>query len=210
MLMKIYDDPKAPNPRRVRIFLAEKGVKIDFEHVEFMQAEHKTAEFRGKNPVAQLPVLEMDDGRFLSETVSICRYFECLYPDPPLMGNPGDAAELAFIDMWQRRVEFNIFGPISNAFRHLHPAMVNFQAPQLSEWGKLSSKTAQDNLDWLDGELEKRPFIAGERFSIADITALVAVDFARLARIEALEGRSHLSRWHGAVSARPAIMKAAV
>ncbi len=194
----------------MRIFLAEKGIRVDFSHVEFMQAEHKTAEFRGKNPVAQLPVLELDDGRFLSETVSICRYFECLYPDPPLMGNPADAAELAFIDMWQRRVEFNIFGPISNTFRHLHPAMVNFQVPQLSEWGKLNSKTAQDNLDWLDSELATRPFIAGERFSIADITALVAVDFARPAQIEALAGRSCLSRWHSAVSSRPAIRKAAV
>jgi glutathione S-transferase len=207
--MKIFDDPKAPNPRRVRIFLAEKGIKMDFEHVEFMKAEHKTAKFLKKNPMAQLPVLEMDDGHYLSETVSICRYFESLFPDPPLMGQPGDAADIAFTDMWQRRMEFNIFAPIAACFRHLHPAMVAFQTPQIEEWGKTSARQAAQALDWLDTELDARSFIAGERFTIADITALVAVDFAKPARIDALAERANLSRWHEAVSARPGVLKEA-
>ena len=205
--MKIFDDPKAPNPRRGRLFLAEKGIKMDFEHVDYMKAEHKTAEFLKKNPMAQLPVLQLDDGRFLSETVSICRYFESLFPDPPLMGNRADAADLAFVDMWQRRMEFNVFAPIASCFRHLHPMMADFQTPQIEDWGKASAQSAGLALDWLDEELSGRSYIAGERFTIADITALVAVDFARPARINALDGRTHLSRWHEAVSARPGIRR---
>jgi len=200
--LKIYEDRQAPNPRRVRIFLAEKGIEMRFEQVEFMAAEHKTGDFKVKNPLQEVPVLELDDGTHLSETVAICRYFEGLYPDPPLLGQPGDALDLARTDMWQRRIEFKILAPVVAAFRHLHPAMAPFQVPQVREWGEANTETAGSMLDWLDQELANRPYMAGVRYSIADITALVAVDFARVAHIKPLEGRSHLARWHGAVSAR--------
>ena len=200
--LKIYEDRQAPNPRRVRIFLAEKGIDMRYEQVDFMAAEHKTNDFKHKNPLQELPVLELEDGSHLSETVAICRYFEGLYPDPPLFGLPGDAMDLARTDMWQRRMEFKILAPIATAFRHLHPAMEPFQVPQLTEWGKANTETALSMLDWLDSELENRPYIAGVRFSIADITAMVAIDFARVARIKPLEERNHLSQWYSAVSAR--------
>lgn len=200
--MKLYEDRAAPNPRRVRVFLAEKGITdIDIVPVGIANGGILTPEFRRRNPLAQVPVLELDDGSHLSDSMAICRYFEYLYPEPKLFGEPGlDAAR---VEMWNRRMEFEIFWPIANVFRHIHPFFKG-KHPQLPEFGEVSRERALTNLDWLDAELaDGRAFIAGERYTVADITALCGIDFGRISGIRAGDGRPHLLRWHTAVSARP-------
>lgn len=199
--MKIYEDRAAPNPRRVRVFLAEKGIAdVEFVPVGIADGGILTPEFRRRNPLAQVPVLELDDGSFLSDSMAICRYFEYLYPEPNLFGAPGlDAAR---VEMWNRRMEFEIFWPIANVFRHLHPFFKG-KHPQVPEFGEVSRAYALQRLDWLDAELaDGRPFIAGERYTVADITALCGIDFGRVSGIR-IDERPHLARWHAAVSGRP-------
>lgn len=198
--MKLYDSAMAPNPRRVRIFLAEKDLQVPTVQVDLGKAENRTPEFLAKNPLGGVPVLELDDGRFLSESVAICRYFEEQRPQPPLMGV--DATDRAFVEMWQRRMESEVFTLISQVFRNTH-AFFAGRIPQVPEYGEVCRKAALSRLAWLDGELAGRPFIAGERFSIADITALCGIDFGRVTGIRIDPAWKHLQRWHEAVSARP-------
>ncbi len=198
--MKLYDYAPAPNPRRVRIFLAEKGVEVPTVQVDIAKAEHRTPAFRAKNPLGRLPVLELDDGRCLSESVAICRYFEERYPEPPLMGR--DAEERPWIEMWSRRMEIEVLFSIAQTFRNTHEFFAR-RIPQVPDWGKVCRDVALRRLQWLDEELADRAFIAGDRFSIADITALVGVDFGRLCDIRIDPGQKNLQRWHEAVSSRP-------
>jgi glutathione S-transferase len=198
--MKIYDSQTAPNPRRVRIFLAEKGIAVPYEQVDIVKADNRSAAFRAKNPLGTLPVLELDDGTHIAESVAICRYFEELHPDPPLMGT--DARDCAVVEMWQRRMELELFGPITQVFRNSHPFFAG-RIPQVAEWGEVCSKAAEARLAWLDGVLAEREFIAGPRYTIADITALCGVDFGRVSKIRIQPEHTHLARWHAAVSARP-------
>lgn len=200
--MKIYEDRAAPNPRRVRIFLAEKGVTgIEFVPVPLAEDAQRRAEFLAKNPLGWVPVLALDDGRYLSETLAICRYFDHLHPDPPLLGLPG--ADAAFVEMWQRRMEFEIFWPIANVFRHTHPFFKG-RHPQVPAFGEVQRELTLKRLAWLDSELtDGRPFIAGERYTVADITALCGIDFGRVSGIRLTDEHPHLRRWHAAVSARP-------
>ena len=198
--MKIYDSRTAPNPRRVRIFLAEKGVAVPFEEVDIVKADNRSAEFRRRNPLGTLPVLELDDGTYIAESVAICRYFEELHPDPPLMGT--DARDRALVEMWQRRMELEIFVPITQVFRNLHPFFAG-RIPQVAEYGEVCRKAAEGRLAWLDTVLAEREFVAGDRFTIADITALCGIDFGRVSKIRIQPEQTHLARWHAAVSARP-------
>jgi glutathione S-transferase len=199
--MKLYEDQRAPNPRRVRIFLAEKGIDVPRQQVDIMSEEHKSAELLKLNPFARLPILVLDDGRCISETIAICRYFETVKPEPPLFGT--DPVDQATVEMWQRRVEQNLFMPVAFAFRHSHPRMAHLEVPQVREWGEANVPKVKEMLRYLDGELEDRPFIAGERFSVADITALCAIDFMKVIKLKLDDDHPSLGRWHADVSARP-------
>ncbi len=199
--MKLYDSRAAPNPRRVRIFLAEKGISLPTEPVDLARLEQKDPAFTAINPLQRIPVLELDSGEILSESVAICRYFEELQPDPPLFGRGG--LEKARVEMWQRRAELEFFFPIALAFRHSHPAMKEMENPQIGELVEPNRTRAINFARFLDSELAKRSYLAGDAFSIADITAMVAADFARPARIVFPDDLPHFARWRAAVAARP-------
>jgi glutathione S-transferase len=199
--MKLYDGGKAPNPRRTRIFLAEKGITVPTEQVDIMAQEHKTADFTAKNPLQRVPVLVLDDGTCISESIAICRYFEALRPEPPLFG-PG-ALEAAMVEMWNRRAELNFLFIVAHAFRHLHPAMKELEVPQVAEWGEANKPRAVDFLRILDRELGDHEFVAGDRYTVADITTMVGYDFLKVAKIAVPEELIHVRRWHATVSARP-------
>jgi len=198
--MKILQTRTAPNPRRVRIFLAEKGIEVPYEELDLMKGELKTPEFTRLNWFQRVPVLILDDGTAIAETVAICRYFEETKPEPALLGK--GAKERAVVEMWNRRMELGLFQSVAQAFRHLHPAMSQLEVPQVAAWGEANKPKAQEILKFMDEQLAQRPYIAGETFTIADITALVAVDFMKPARIARPEGLRNLERWHGEVSAR--------
>jgi glutathione S-transferase len=198
--MKIHESHSAPNPRRVRVFLAEKGLQVLYEEVDIGKAVNRGEEFRKKNPLSTVPVLELDDGTFISESVAICRYFEELRPQPPLFG--ADAKQRALVEMWNRRMEFNILQPIADSFRQRHDFFKG-RIRQLAEYAEVQRLNAEDGLDWLDRELVSRRFIAGDQFSIADITAVVAIDFGRVSKIAIKPNQVNLARWHAEVSARP-------
>jgi glutathione S-transferase len=199
--MKIIQTKTAPNPRRVRIFLAEKGVSVPFEDMDFSGAQLKSAEFTRHNPLQRVPVLVLDDGTAISETVAICRYFEELNPEPALFGS--GARGRAFVEMWQRRMELNLLMPVAQVFRHTHPSMATFEVPQVKDWGEANRPRVAEMLAILDGQLASSRFIAGDAYSIADITALCAVDFMKPARLQVPETAVNVKRWHAEVSARP-------
>jgi glutathione S-transferase len=199
--MKLYDGGRAPNPRRVRVFLAEKGIAVPLVPVDMGALGHRSEEIRRLNPLQRLPVLELEDGTVLAESVAICRYFEELQPDPPLFGT--GALGRAQVEMWQRRVEFHLLFPVAQAFRHIHPAMREWEVPQIPEWGAANKPKALEFLEFLDDELAARPFVAGDHFTIADITAMIAVDFMKPARIELPERLAHVRRWYTQVAERP-------
>jgi glutathione S-transferase len=147
-----------------------------------------------------VPVLQLDDGSFLAESVAICRYFEELHPTPPLFGT--DAKDRAFVEMWQRRMELNVLMNTAGAFRNTH-AFFKGRIPQVPEYGAVCKEAAIKQLAWLDGELADRRFVAGDRYSIADITALVGIDFGRVSGIKIDPEHKNLTRWHQEVSSRP-------
>jgi len=197
--MKLYDGGRAPNPRRVRIFLAEKAMSLPVEKIDLANLEHKTAEFTALNPLQRVPVLVLDDGTVITESIAICRYIEGLRPEPRLFGR--GALEEALVEMWNRRVELNLYQAVSAVFRHTHPAMKDLES-QIPEWGEASRPRVFDFLGLLDRELKNRLFVAGDHYSIADITALVAVDFMRPAKLIMPEELANLRRWHAQVSER--------
>ena len=199
--MKILEQRTAPNPRRVRIFLAEKGIAVPYELHDMAKGDLKTPEFSRLNPMQRVPVLVLDDGTAISETMAICRYFEETHPTPALMGT--GAEERATIEMWNRRMELGLMSHVAMAFRHSHPSMATLEVPQIKEWGEANKPKAQAILVIMDAELADRSFIAGNTFSVADITALCAVDFMRPARVDRPAGLKHLERWHAEVSTRP-------
>jgi glutathione S-transferase len=202
--MKLYVDAgRAPNPRRVRIFLAEKGIALPTEAIDLGAMAHKSLAFRAINPLQRLPALILDDGTAIAESIAICRYIEALHPAPPLFGE--GAREQALVEMWQRRVELHLLAPVSQVFRHLHPAMAALEVPQVGAWGEANKPRVLEFLDFLDRELEDRPYVAGPRFSVADITAVVAIDFMKPAKLAVPDGLARLRRWYDAVSSRPAV-----
>ena len=198
--MKIYNSSAAPNPRRVRVFLAEKGIQVPLEEVDIVKAVNRQAEFRKKNPLAGVPVLELDDGTCIAESVSICRYFEELHPEPPLFGV--GTKERALVDMWNRRMEFTVLQPIADSFRQRHEFFKG-RIRQCPEYAEVQRHNAEDSLAWLESELANRRYIAGDSFTIADITAMVAIDFGRISKIAIQPEQKNLARWHAEVSTRP-------
>jgi glutathione S-transferase len=198
--MKIYNSPVAPNPRRVRIFLAEKNVEVPYEDIDIGSAVNRQPAFMKKNPLAGVPVLELDDGTCIAESVAICRYFENTNPTPPLMG--ADAKDRAVVEMWNRRMELAVLLPIANSFRMRHEFFKG-RIRQCPEYAAVAKEDAEDSLKWLDSELANRRFIAGDRYTIADITAMVAIDFGRVSKIAIQPDQKNLARWHAEVSARP-------
>jgi glutathione S-transferase len=199
--MKLFDGGKAPNPRRVRIYLAEKGLSVPLEPIDMGALGHKSEAVASRNPLRRLPVLELDDGTVLSESIAICRYFEELNPEPPLFGK--GAVGKALVEMWQRRLELNLFLVVATSFRHTHPAMKEWEVPQLPEWGELNRPKAIEFLQFFDSELASREFAAGDQYSVADITGLVAMDFMKPARITVPEELKNVRRWHAQLLARP-------
>jgi glutathione S-transferase len=199
--MKLYDGGRAPNPRRVRIFLAEKGIAIPSEQVDLGKLEQRSDAFTALNPMQRVPALVLDDGTVIAESIAICRYFEALNPEPPLFGR--DALEIALVEMWQRRVELHLLFPVAIVFQHLHPAMKIMVDPQVAAWGEANKPRVTQFLRLLDGELKDRSFVVGADYTVADITAMVAVDFMRVSKLSVPDELANVKRWHAAVSARP-------
>jgi glutathione S-transferase len=199
--MKLYDGGRAPNPRRVRIFLAEKGLAVPLVPVDFMNLEHLSETFAAKNPAQRIPVLELDDGTCISETMAICRYIEELHPEPPLFGV--GALGKATVEMWQRRVELGLFSAVSAIVRHTIPGMAAMETPQLPEWAAANRSRIPGHLAILDQALSRHRFVAGDNYSVADITLLVALDFMRLPKIAVPDEYVHLLRWRAEAAARP-------
>ncbi len=198
--MKLYDDKRAPNPRRVRIFLAEKGIEIERVDVDIMSIAHKNDANRTLNPFTGVPFLVLDDGTVIAETVAICRYFEELHPQNPLFGKT--PLEKALIEMWQRRAELGLFQTIAHAFRHSNPYMAELENPQIAEWSKVNFDRIDGYLDKFDEALSQSAYIAGPDYSIADITTLVAIDFMRILRLKLTQKHPNLSAWHERVTQR--------
>lgn len=199
--MKLYDAGRAPNPRRVRVFLAEKGVTVPVVSIDLARLEHKAPAYVAVNPLQRTPALELDDGTVISELIAICRYFEELHAEPPLFGT--GALERARVEMWQRRLEFGLLGTVAAVFRHLHPAMAEMEVPQVAAWGETNKPRVIEFLRFLDGELAGRRFIAGDRFSVADITGLVGLDFMKPAKLSMPDELANVRRWHAELAARP-------
>jgi glutathione S-transferase len=199
--MKIIEQSRAPNPRRVRIFLAEKGISVPYEQIDIMTLDHRQPGFIEKNPMQQIPVLVLDDGRCIAESVAICRYFEALTPEPSLFGRT--AFEQATVEMMNRRIELGLFSRIAQVFRHTHPSMAEMEKPQIKEWGDANRARIGEMLVMLDAGLGRHQFIAGSAYSIADITLLAAVDFMRPIKYARPPELTNLARWYDEVSSRP-------
>ena len=207
--MRLHDADWAPSPRRVRIYLAEKGISVERRAVDLRGGEMMGEAYRVENPFAAVPVLELDDGELIPESAAICRYFETLHPEPPLFGG-GDARAVARIESWTRRIEHDGYAAAVNVLRNARPAFVDrplpgawppmAQIPALAERGRLMWEVFVQTLDRQLGATE---WVAGDGFSFADITLLVTVDFAAAARLAVPEGCGALARWHRAASARP-------
>jgi glutathione S-transferase len=199
--MKLYDGGRAPNPRRTRIFLAEKGITLPLERVDLGALQQKSPAYAAINPLQRVPALVLDDGTVITESIAICRYFEALHPEPALFGR--SAMEIARIEMWNRRLELHFFLLVSHVFRNSHPAMKEMEVPQVPAWAEANKPRILEFITLLDAELKGRGFIAGDAFSVADITGLVAVDFMKPAKLVVPDELGNLKRWHAAVSARP-------
>jgi glutathione S-transferase len=201
--LKLYNENyPAPNPRKVRIFAAEKGISIPLVHVAMRDRAHKAPDFIQKNSLGQLPVLETDDGRYISESLAICRYLEALHPEKPLFGRA--PLEQATIEMWIRRAEFRLWAPMSQVWRNADERTEPVIKVRFKEFGEHSRTVVGDAMSWIDGELsDGREFLAGDSFSMADIVLLCGVDFAKFVRMEMPSGAKHLRAWHDRVSARP-------
>jgi glutathione S-transferase len=199
--MLLYHDPRAPNPRRVRIFLAEKSVAYDTIEVLIATDQHLSVDYRRKHPLSLLPILELEDGRILRESMAICRYIEETHPEPNLFG--ADAWERAQIEQWNRHAELELLIPIQNIFRNSN-AFWQGRIKQAPEFAAIMTELVGARLDWLDKELTGRSYMAGDRFTVADITALCAIDFGKVAKVRlAPDKHPHLIAWHERCAARP-------
>lgn len=199
--MKLYDLPASPNTRRVRIFIAEKNLEIEMIPIDMMSGENKTEEYLAKNPLGRMPLLELDDGTCIAESIAICRYLENEFPDPPLFGTT--SLEKAMIEMWQRRMEFQFLNPLIDIFRNTHEMWKDriVQIPQVAE---IASEGVKEQMVWLNQELEGKEYIAGDGYSVADITAQCAFVMGKAAvGIRIPEDLSNLNAWWSRVTSRP-------
>ena len=198
--MKLYTTEGAPNPRRVKIFLAEKGIEIPMQEISIMKQEHKTENYRAISPLCRVPALVLDDQSVILESVAICRYFELLNPEPRLFGHTN--IEKAIVEMQNRRMEFELLMSVAGAFRHIHPAFSKLEN-QNKSFGLVQKSSAEKRLNYLDKELSNQQFIAGNKYSIADITCLCAIDFCIPARIDIPDNLINLNRWIKEIKERP-------
>ena len=201
--MKLYVAPYAPNPRRVTMFIAEKAITdIEVVTLNLQAGEHRTEDFRKKSPLAQIPTLELDDGRCLTESRAICQYLEALHPEPNLMGR--DAFERAFIEMWDRRMELMFSMPLMMWVRHGNPVLAMLERNQNPDVAALNQAQAMRMAKWLNDELAGRSWIAGDRVTIADITAACGMDFAKMMKWRPGEELPNLQRWRDRFAERAA------
>ncbi len=200
--MIFYDSPNpAPNPRRVRIFAAEKGITLDTQTVSIMAREQKSADFLAINPRGQTPALKLDDGTVIAESVSICRYLEALHRDPPLFGI--SPVEIAKIDMWIRRVELVLMAPVGAIWVNNHPFTAKVVPERFPDYGESCRPKVDAAMAMCDDALARTRFIAGETFSMADIILLTTIDFAAFIGLARPENMTNLRDWHARVTARP-------
>lgn len=198
--MKLYDLPASPNARRVRIFIAEKGLDIPKEEIDLSSGYHKTPEYLEKNILGRMPVLELDDGTTISESHAICLYLEEIHPEPPLMGTT--PLKRAQIEMWNRRIELELLTPLVNAFSHSHPMWKGIRK-QVPEYVPVCQKQATTSLDWLELSLEGREYIAADSYSIADITAQCAILMGKAVGVRPTEEQVNINNWWARVTSRP-------
>ena len=198
--MKLYNLPPGTNPRRVRIFLAEKGIEVPMVDIDMMKDEHRTPDFLAINPLGTLPVLELDDGTILTESIAICRYFEALHPEPPLFGRT--ALEQAQVEMWDRRIELEFMRPISEAFRHGDDFWKD-RLTQVPEYAEVARQRVFENLSWLDDRLADREFIATDDYTVADISAQCGFLLGKNTGTPIPETCANVLRWFEAVTHRP-------
>ena len=196
--MKLYESP-SPNARRVHIFMAEKGIECERSAVDIRGAENLSAEYLAKDPGGRVPMLELEDGTFIGESVAICRYLESLQPESPLFGESG--IEAAKVEMWQRRAELNFLLEVAGAFRNI-TGFFKDRETCVAEWGQVCAERAPKMLSMFDEQLSQTAYLAGDTFSIADITLAVALDFARMVKVVALPELPNIERWYGQISAR--------
>jgi glutathione S-transferase len=200
--MMIYGAPyPAPNPRRVRMYLAEKSLAPPYADVDLLTREHKAPDFVAKNSLGQVPTLVLDDGTVITESVAICRYFEALHPEPPLFGKT--PLEQASIEMWIRRIELQVMHPIALFWVNAHPLTAGLSAQKHKDFGEAQKRRSFDRLLWLDREIAGREFVAGSAFSMADIIAETAIDFAKLIGIRLPEEATSLAAWRARMKQRP-------
>jgi glutathione S-transferase len=202
MTMLLYHDTRAPNPRRVRIFVAEKGLTPELELIEVSinDKANRAPEHLARHPLGLVPVLELADGRVLRESIAICRYIEELHPTPSLFG--ADPWQRAQIEQWNRLAELEVLFPVAQVFRNSH-AFWQGRIKQSPDFAQIMREQLRDRMTWLDRELVDRRFLAGDEYSVADITLLCGLDFAKVSAIRIGDDTPNLKRWHGEVSARP-------
>ena len=199
--MKLYSADRAPNPWRVRIFLAEKGIDVPRVEVDLMNGAARSPEFLSRNSLGEVPVLELDDGRVITESVAICRYIEALNPVPRLFG--ADPMDQATVEMWTRRMELHLAGAAANVALHTFPFFAE-KVEQMPEFAATQRRALAKKWAWLDGELaDSRPYLAGDRFSIADITGMLALKVGDIVEAPVADDLGHVKRWETAVRARP-------
>jgi glutathione S-transferase len=201
--MKLYtENYPAPNPRKVHIYLAEKGLTVDRVHTKMQERQHKAPEFMKKNSLGQVPVLETDDGKFISESIAICRYFEAFHPSPPMFGR--DPFDSAMVEMWIRRAEFRLWNPMGQVWINADPRTAIVNPNQFKDYGEHSKKVLANAMKWIDRELgDGREFLAGAHYTMADIVLLSGIDFAKFIHQDMPDDAPNLRAWHMRVSARP-------
>lgn len=199
--MKLYETSTAPNPRRVRMFLSEKGLldRVEYVQVDLQKGENLTPEFTARNPMKKVPVLELDDGDCIAETMAICRYFEELHPEPSLLGR--DAREKALIEQWTRWIDFYFMMPTGMCFQHTSGYFKDRMNP-LPEWGEECRKGVHRFLDFLENHLDGREWIAGDALTVADINAFVTLEFNRVNDIRVQPEQVNLKDWHTRIRQR--------
>lgn len=192
----------APNPRRVRMYLAEKGLSPPYTDIDIQKREHKAPDFLARNSLGQVPTLVLDDGTAIAESVAICRYFEALHPDPPLFGRT--PVEQANVDMWIRRIELQLMMPVSLFWVNAHPLTAGLSGQKYKDYGEAQKRRAAERMIWLSNDIgDGREFIAGDAFTMADIVAESTVDFAKFIGIAMPEEASALAAWRARIRARP-------
>ena len=199
--MKLHESP-SPNARRVSVFMAEKGIECERVSVDIRSGENIQSEYLSKNPAGRVPVLELDDGSYISESMAICRYLEAIEPEPNLFGL--DAIEIANVEMWQRRVELNLFLEIAGAFRNI-TGFFKDRETCVEEWGKVCAEKAPKALTMFDDQLSDNQYLAGDRFTVADITLAITLDFAEMVKVAPLPTLDNITQWRANVTARASL-----